>query len=242
MSAWSALFWGAFSSAALFVGQGLAGPLRNEYRITGQIMGFGAGTMISAIAYELLPESTLSRGVGIGLACAAGALVYFVADRIVDQRGGADRQSIDKVGRGSSGAAMFIGALLDGVPESFVLGITLSTGGTVSIAFVVAIFVSNIPQGVAGTTSLLQTGRTQRQVAWMWTWLTLACGVVAVLGFLLANAAQVDGLYVQAFAAGAVLTMLANSMVPEAFEHGGTTVGLYTVLGYIVAAALSIAR
>jgi len=136
---------------------------------------------------------------------------------------------------------MFLGALLDGVPEAFVLGITLATGGSVSVAFVTAVFVSNIPQGIAGTTSLKDGGYSDRRVTIMWGSLTAACAVVAALGYLLAHGAHIEGLYSQAFAAGAVLTMLANSMMPEAFEHGGRTVGLYTVFGYIVAAVLAIA-
>jgi ZIP family zinc transporter len=239
VSIWSALFWGAFSSASLYIGQALSGPMRTAYRLTGEVMGFGAGTMLSAVAYELLPEASLSRGSGLWLSFGLGAATYFIADRIVDERGGAERQSIDGVQATASGAAMFLGALLDGVPESFVLGITLATGGKISVAFVVAIFVSNIPQGIAGTTSLLDAGHTQRQVTRMWTALTVTCAVVAMLGYMLAHAAHVQGLYSQAFAAGAVLTMLANSMMPEAFEHGGKRVGLYTVLGYLVAASLS---
>lgn len=238
MSVWTALFWGAFSSAALFIGQALAGPMRHNYRATGEIMGFGAGTMISAVAYELIPQSSLHHGIGIGIGFLLGAITYFIGDRIVDKNGGADRQSIDTAAAGS-GAAMFIGALLDGVPESFVLGITLAAGQGVSVAFVAAVFVSNIPQGVAGTTSLRDAGYPTRRITWMWTGLTVACALVAAGGYLLAHSAHVGGLYSEAFAAGAVLTMLANSMMPEAFEHGGTRVGLYTVLGYLVAAALT---
>jgi zinc transporter, ZIP family len=241
MSVWAALGWGAFSSAALFIGQWLAGPMRNAHRATGEVMGFGAGTMISAIAYELIPESTLRHGPGVGLAFLLGAVVYFVADRVIDQSGGSERQSIDPPRQTGSGAAMFLGALLDGIPEAFVLGITLATGGSVSIAFVAAVFVSNIPQGIAGTTSLKDGGYDNRRVTFMWAALTVACAVVAALGYLLAQHAHLQGLYSQAFAAGAVLTMLANSMMPEAFEHGGRRVGLYTVFGYLAAATLTIA-
>ncbi|MGX7678809.1 ZIP family metal transporter [Jatrophihabitans sp. DSM 45814] len=240
MSVWAALGWGAFSSASLYIGQALAGPMRHSYRATGEVMGFGAGTMISAVAYELIPESTLKHGLGIGVGFALGALTYFIADRLVDTNGGADRQSVDPASPSSSGAAMFLGALLDGIPEAFVLGITLELGGGISVAFVAAVFVSNIPQGIAGTTSLKDTGYTDRRITWMWTALTAACALIAASGYLLAHSAHVQGLYSQAFAAGAVLTMLANSMMPEAFEHGGKRVGLYTVFGYLVAAALSI--
>lgn len=239
MSVWQAFAWGGLASSALYIGEALAGPLERAHRVTGLIMGFGAGTLLSAVAYQLIPLSSLRQRGGIAIAFLLGAVVYYVADRLVDRGGGADRQQIEGAAEGGSGAAMFLGALLDGVPEAFILGIGLALGGSISVAFVTAIFVSNIPQGIAGTVSLKAAGYSGRQVFWMWTALTLACAGVAALGFLLAAWVPADGRDAEAFAAGAVLTMLADSMMPEAFEHGGRTVGLVTVLGYLVAAALS---
>lgn len=238
MSIAAAFLWGGLGSASLFIGQALAGPMSTRVRVTGLIMGFGAGTMLSAIAYELIPEVDFQKGIGLWLLI--GAVTYYVADRLVDSRGGADRQDIKGEASGGSGAAMFIGALLDGVPEAFVLGITLALGGSINIAFIVAIFVSNIPQGVAGTASLLSAGTANRKIFWMWMGLTIACAVVSALGFALADSVPDQGYYAEAFAAGAVLTMLANSMMPEAFEHGGKTVGLVTVVGYLAAAVLTV--
>jgi ZIP family zinc transporter len=239
MGIWSALIWGFFSSASLLIGQVLAPRLANNERLIGQVMGFGAGAMISAVAYELIPTSIIDQGIDIGIAFLAGALVYYYADRWADSRGGADRQSIDAPKQGS-GSAMFIGALLDGIPEAFVLGIGLSLGGGISIAFVAAIFVSNIPQGIAGTLSLQAVGTSSASVLKMWLGLSVASGLVAAGGYLIADRVPDQGFMVEAFAAGAVLTMLANSMMPEAFEHGGKTVGLLTVLGFFVAAALTV--
>ena len=240
MSAWQALFWGGFSSAALYIGEALAGPMAKAYRATGLVMAFGAGTMLSAVAYELVPESSLRQVSGVGLAFGLGAVVYFVGDRLVDRSGGEERQTI-KSGPAAegSGAAMFLGALLDGLPEAFVLGIGIQIGGAISVAFVAAVFVSNIPQGIAGTTSLAEAGYSQRRIFWMWTALTAAAALTALSGYLLGDTIGNQGIYAQAFAAGAVLTMLADSMMPEAFEHGGKLVGLLTVLGYAVAAALT---
>ena len=240
MSVWTALFWGAFSSASLYLGEALAGPMRNRHHATGLVMGFGAGTLLSAVAYELVPESTLSQGFRVGLGVLVGALAYFVGDRLVDRGGGADRQKIGEPAPESSGAAMFVGALLDGVPESFILGGTVAGGGSVSLAFVAAVFVSNIPQGVAGTTSLQAAGYSARRIFWMWTALTVTCALVAAAGFLLADHLTNGAVYAEAFAGGAVLTMLADSMMPEAFENGGDEVGLLTVLGFLVAGALTV--
>jgi zinc transporter, ZIP family len=236
---WEALFWGGFSSASLYVGQWLARPLRNAHRLTGQVMGFGAGTLLSAIAYELVPASNAEHGLGIGVGFALGAIVYYVADHLVDRSGGAGRQAIAEGNHRGSGAAMFLGALLDGIPEAFILGITLAVGGSVNVAFVAAVFISNIPQGIAGTTSLQAAGSSERRIFRLWTALTVASALTAMLGYLLARSVHVEGLYSEGFAAGAVLMVLADSMMPEAFEHGGKTVGLLTVFGYLVAAALT---
>jgi len=244
---WQAFLWGGIASASIFIGEALAGPLGRRPHMTGMIMGFGAGALLSAVAYELIPPATLGKGLGrgIGVALLAGAVVYLVADRLADGAGGATRSQIGTTEPGApesaSGFAMFIGTLLDGVPESFILGVGLALGGSISIAFVAAIIVSNVPQGIAGTLSLKAAGHSDRQVFLMWSALTLASASIAAAGFLIASAVPVNGIYSQAFAAGALLIMLADSMMPEAFEHGGRSVGLTTVLGYLVAATLSFA-
>jgi ZIP family zinc transporter len=242
VSALQALIWGGIASASLYIGEALAGPMGRRPRATGQLMGFGAGTLLSAVAYELIPESNLEYGLGIGIAFLLGALTYYVGDWLIDHSGGADRQKIGDGEQEGSGVAMFLGALLDGLPESLILGISLAVGGTISLAFVTSVFVSNIPQGVAGTVSLKESGYTDRHIFWMWTALTIASAVVAALGFLLASHTHIQGLYAEAFAAGAVLTMLADSMMPEAFAHGGRPVGLLTVTGFLVAGILTVVQ
>ena len=238
----AALFWGAFSSAALFLGQALARPMRESRKAIGLMMGFGAGTLLSAVAYELIPASNLQRSPSIGVSFLVGALAYYFGDRLIDRSGGADRQTIGETSSGGSGAAMFLGALLDGIPEARILGLTLALGGTISIAFLAAIFVSNIPQGLAGTTSLQAAGYTDGRITRMWAWLTVACGLASLLGYLLADQVTDAGTNAEAFAAGAVLTMLADSMMPEAFANGGRLVGLLTVIGFLVAGVLAVAQ
>jgi ZIP family zinc transporter len=214
--------------------------MERRYRDIGLIMGFGAGTLISAIAYELVPETSLEEsGISVAIAFLIGTLTYFFGDLIIDRQGGKDRQDIDG-GESGSGMAMFLGALLDGIPEAFILGLTLALGGSISIALVAAVFISNIPQGLVGTTSLKAAGYTDRHVFWMWTALSTAAAIAAALGFALADSVPDQGLNADAFAGGAVLTMLANSMMPQAFEHGGKLVGLMTVLGFLVAGIFTI--
>ena len=242
MSAGDAFLWGGLASSSLFIGQALAAPLAGSRKAVGLLMGFGAGTLISAVGYQLVPEASFEHSLGVGIAVGLGALTYYVADRIVDGNGGEHRQTLDSSQEAASPWAMFIGALLDGVPESLVLGITLALGGRIDVAFLAAVFVSNIPQGVAGTASLRAAGTSGRRVFWGWTFLTVASAVAAALGFVLADNLPHAGLYAEAFAGGAVLTMLADSMMPEAFRHGGRSVGLVTVLGYLTAAALAVAQ
>jgi ZIP family zinc transporter len=248
VSIWAAWFWGALSSASLFVGQAIARPLQPHVKTTGLLMGFGAGTMLSAVAYELVPLSSLGSGPGVASAFLVGALVYYAGDRLVDERGGQHRIAIRAGHRDAapgaaagSGSAMFLGALLDGIPEAFILGIGISLGGSVSVAFLAAVFVSNVPQGAAGTIAMRATGTSDRRITMMWGSLTLAASLAASIGYLVGDSIPNRGVYAQLFAGGAVLVMLADSMMPEAFEHGGRSVGLLTVIGYLAATLLTIA-
>jgi zinc transporter, ZIP family len=235
----TAIFWGGLAALSLIIGYFLA-TRRLSNRTIGIVMGIGAGALISAIAYELVPESTLT-GPDVIIAFGLGALAFFVGDWIVDRRGGADRKNIPGDQPGGSGAAIFIGTLLDNVPESIILGMGLATGGAINIAFLSAVFVSNLPEGVAGSVNLETAGYSRPKIFWMWVVLVLVSAACAGLGYAIIRffpAAQ--GIYAQAFAAGAMLTMLADAMMPEAFEHGGILVGLFTVLGFILSATLSV--
>jgi ZIP family zinc transporter len=240
LSALAAAGWGALAALALIAGAGLALTTKPSWRVTGLVMGFGAGALISAVSYELIPESTVD-GYWIMAAVLAGALVFYIGDVLVDRRGGRGRKKLAHPSTNGGGRAIFLGTLLDGVPESLVLGMSIGLGGSVSVAFLAAVFISNLPEGVAGTVSLQREGRTPRAVLWMWLALVAASAASAALGWGIVRwLPGFDGAYVQAFAAGAVLTMLADTMMPEAFEHGGKLAGLLTVLGFISAALLSL--
>ena len=235
-----AVFWGALAAASLLIGYYLA-TRKPSQRATGLIMGIGAGALIAAIAYELVPESILG-GWGMGLAFASGAVAFFLGDWAVDRRGGEDRKDIAGSAESGSGAAIFIGTLLDNVPESIILGMGLAIGGAINLAFLVAVFISNLPEGVAGSINLEAAGYPRRKVLGMWILLVAVSAVCAGLGYLIVGRLpEADGRMAQAFAAGAMLTMLADAMMPEAFQHGGKTVGLFTALGFLLAAVLSVA-
>ena len=240
-----AAFWGGLAAISLVIGAVVAVRLHPSERVTGAVMGFGAGALLGGIAYELVPESLLTdAGWAMLAAFAAGALAFFGGDWLIDQRGGRHRKRIARGANGSddgSGMAIFLGTLLDGIPESLVLGLGLGLGSSVSVAFLVAVFVSNLPEGIAGTSSLIAEGHSRRQVYRMWIALVIASAVAAAVGYTIARStSSIDGRIIQSFAAGAMLTMLADTMMPEAFKHGGKIVGLLTALGFLMAAILAV--
>jgi ZIP family zinc transporter len=237
----SAFLWGGLAACSLLIGYVFANRGLSN-RTIGIIMGIGAGALISAIAYELIPESAFGGG-GMALAFLLGALTFFVGDWFIDHKGGGDRKNFTGNQTGGSGAAIFIGTLLDNIPESIILGMTVALGGAINIAFLVAVFISNLPEGLAGSVNLVSSGYSRRRVFWMWLILVIISAVCAAMGYLAIQLLPgADGHIAQAFAAGAMLTMLADAMMPEAFQHGGLTVGLFTVLGFLASAMLSVAQ
>jgi ZIP family zinc transporter len=235
----AAVWWGGLAASALLIGYVLANQ-RLSNRTIGMVMGLGAGALISAIAYEQVPESAFG-GVGMAVAFVLGALVFFGGDWLIDRRGGHVRKDISGDQSGGSGAAIFLGTLLDNVPESIILGMSLAGGSVVNIAFLSAVFISNLPEGVAGTINLVAAGYSHHKVLIMWSVLVLGSAACAGLGYAVTEwLPNIDRGYIQAFAAGAMLTMLADAMMPEAFEHGGKAVGLFSVLGFLLAGLLSV--
>ena len=231
-----AFLWGLVSTSSLVIGGLLGIWLDIGKRTLGAIMAFGAGVLISAVSYELVYEAVnLGKGSGaasIGLAL--GALTYYLADKVITNTGGRG----DKSGGAQSSlvVAMVLAIILDGVPESLVIGLGILEGGTVSIAMLVAVFISNMPEAIAGTSGMQAQGWHKGKIIGLWTLIAVFCSFATVAGYALFGSASPFWLsFVQAFAAGAILTMLANSMMPEAFENGGKIAGLLTVLGFAVA-------
>ena len=129
-----------------------------------------------------------------------------------------------------------LGTVLDGIPESAVIGLTIFEGGAVGAAYLSAVFISNLPEAISATSGLRASGWKRSRILWMWTAIALISGLASVAGYGLFQSSSPDVVaFVLAFAAGAILTMLANTMMPEAFEHGGKLVGVATTLGFTVA-------
>jgi zinc transporter, ZIP family len=236
-----AFFWGALASSSLLLGGVLALNLRLSHRLIGLVMGFGAGVLISAVAFELFAEAAASvenrNSAATGLI--AGSLTFFAGDALIDRMGGEGRKSM--VGRQAGGVALAIvlGIVLDGIPESFVVGMGLVDGGGVSVAFIVAVFLSNLPEAAAASSGLRDSGWNTPRIYLLWVVVSLVAGLASVLGYGVFSDASGDAVaFVLAFAAGAILTMLADTMMPEAFEQGGRAVGLLTTLGFGLAFAI----
>jgi zinc transporter, ZIP family len=237
----TAAFWGAVGGAALLVGAVAGVKLPASQRVIGLIMGFGAGVLISALAFELTQEAFRRGGtdaVAVGLA--AGAASFFAGDWVLDHRGARHRKRSDGRQADGSAGAIVLGALMDGIPESVAIGVSLLDGGGVGVAVVAAVFLSNVPESLSAATGLRRAGHSERWILGLWTAVLIVSAVAAAVGYGALGGAS-DNLIagIQAFAAGAILTMLADTMMPEAFEHGGSVVGLVTVLGFSAAFLLS---
>jgi ZIP family zinc transporter len=236
-----AAFWGAVGASSLLIGAVIAIVVPLPRTAIGLVLGFGAGTLISAMAFELTDEAFQLGGadaVTIGLAL--GALAYFAGDSAIEARGGGNRMSSMGEQSAESANALLLGAVLDGIPESAVLGITLLEGSGVGVAVLAAIFLSNLPEAISSTTGMRMSGQRSGRVLITWTVVVVVSAVSAALGYALLDGASGNlvGL-IQAFAGGAVLMMLVDTMIPEALSRGGRAVGLVTVLGFALAYLLS---
>ncbi len=237
-----AFLWGLLATSSLLVGGFIGCWMNISNRALGLIMAFGAGVLISAVAYELIFEavslSKFSGGPTLGLF--SGALTFFLADRVISQMGASDRKSIGSTGAASAMVVpLVLGIILDGVPESLVIGLGILEGGAVSLAMLVAVFISNVPEAIAGTSGMRAGGWSRSKILVLWLVIAVFCALATLAGYaLFGNVSPFWLAFVQAFAAGAILTMLANTMMPEAYEHGGKLAGLFTVLGFAVSVAI----
>jgi len=233
--------WGALAASSLVIGSIVALLFRIPLRVIGLVMGFGGGVLISAVAFDLVEEaSEKSTGDGwIAAGLFAGCLVFFFGDRMIDRLGGGDRKDptgAEEEEGGGNPLSIVLGTVLDGIPESMVIGLTIYEGGAVGAAYLAAVFISNLPESISSTSGLLASGWQKSRILWMWIAIALISGFASLAGYgLFQNSSPGVIAFVLTFAAGAILTMLANTMMPEAFEHGGKLVGIMVTLGFAVA-------
>ena len=232
-----ALVVGLVASSSLLIGAAIAIFHQVRERTLGLVMAFGAGVLISAVAYDLVADALEFAGGGsIVIGLFLGAATFFIGDLLIDRKGGSGRKSIEGQDSSSSAMAIVLGTILDGIPESVVLGLTLLDGEGVSIAVLVAVFLSNLPEAMASTSGFVKAGRPVSRIMLIWLAVVVVSGLSSMLGFaVLGDAPSATIAIVQGFAAGAILTMLADTMMPEAFRHGGAVAGLATTVGFALA-------
>jgi ZIP family zinc transporter len=233
-----ALGWGALAASSLVIGAVLGIARTWPNRAIGLVLAFGAGALISAVSFDLAEEGAqLGDPLYLGFGLAVGAGTYFGLNRLMGRRA---RHSTDDGTDKTAGTALALGAFLDGIPEQTVLGIGIASGEGVSVGLLVAIFVSNLPEAIGSATQMRASGRSPATVRRLWLAVAAVCALATVAGWGLADVAS-DELKagINGFAAGALLVMLVDSMIPDAAKDAGLLAGLVTALGFAVAAGLS---
>ena len=233
--------WGALAASSLVIGALLSFARHWPARQVGLVLAFGAGALISAVSFELAEEGLRVGGAGAtGIGLAIGALTYFSLDGLIARRFATGRGRDGRSQGSSAGTALALGAFLDGIPEQAVLGISLASGQGVGVALLLAIFVSNLPEAMGSADDMRKAGRSREAILRLWLIVAAICAVATIVGYAAADAvtgnlrAAIDG-----FAAGALLVMLVDSMIPDARKDAGRAAGLVTVLGFALAAGLS---
>jgi len=240
--------WGLLGGGALVIGALVAWFAPVPRRVVASVMAFGSGVLISAVAFDLMEEAARTGGLAATASGFLGGAVMYLAANLALARHGArhrkrsGNQQPSESQQAGSGMAIAIGALLDGVPESVVLGLGLVGGGSVSLSVLAAVFISNVPEGLSSAAGMKRNGRSARYVFGVWGGIAVISGLSALLGYAALGGASPEAVAViTAVAAGAILTMIADTMIPEAFEDTHAWTGLITSVGFLTAFAISLA-
>jgi ZIP family zinc transporter len=225
MEGLQALALGGLAQSSLLLSGLAVYWVRPSAKVIGCLAGFGAGALVSAVAFDLIPETTDLGQWELALWFLIGATVFVVADYFVERKFGE--------GDDAGPLGIVVGSVVDGVPESIIFGIQIATGSLIGAAFIGAVFVSNIPQALAPSAALAESGWSKARMAVMWGMVVVACAVTAWLGYLAGVQFGVNGDRFAALAAGGLLAMLTDSLMPYAVMKGGNQAGIWTVVGFV---------
>lgn len=239
----STLF-GLIAGSALLVGALVGVYIKFTKKAIALIMAFGAGVLICALSFDLMEEAYKKGGFdSVTIGFLIGALLFILGDFLIDRRGGHFRKTIHSQrylakNRGdvnSSGMAIFVGTLLDGIPESMAIGISLLTGKGLGILMLIAVFLSNLPEGISGAIGMKTAQKSKGLILGLWSMVALFCALASLIGYSFLRESSPNLIAAMlALAAGAILAMIADTMIPEAFEVEGEITGLFTVLGFLL--------
>jgi ZIP family zinc transporter len=236
----AAFGWGALGASALLIGALIAYHLAPGRGVTAAVMALGAGLLIGSVSFQLVAEALRTRTVAwVGMLVLAGAAVFAAGDWLLSRRGGGERKNPAGAQTGGSAPAIVLGSVLDGIPESFVLGLTVRQDA-VSLSLLTAVVLSNLPEGMSSSSGLRAARWPERRVILMWSAVIAVSALAAAAGYLLLDpAAGRSGALTQAFAAGALLAMVADTLLPEAYPVDGILTGPLVVTGFAISLALS---
>lgn len=249
----TASLYGLISGSALFIGALIGLYLAVPRSISAIIMSFGSGVLVSALSFDLM-ERAFQTGsfYSVAIGFTVGTLLFVLGDYFIDSFGGHHRKringkkhalknsSLKEAQASSSGYAIFLGALLDGIPESLAIGVGLAAGQGMGLSMMIAVLLSNLPEGISGSQAMRNTGRSKLYVMAVWGVTIITSAGAAAIGFTTLGQSSHEIVAVTlALAAGAILAMIADTMIPEAFEEGGRFVALATALGFLLAFIVS---
>ena len=244
-----AALFGFIGGLALLIGALIGLFFKLSKKAIAVIMAFGAGVLICALSFGLMEDAYQRGGFdSVTLGFLVGAILFVVGDYLVDRKGGHFRKTVHSrrhlakrpEHNKTSNMAIFIGALLDGIPESAAIGVGLLANKGIGFLMLIAVFLSNMPEGISGSVSMFSAKKSKKEIIGLWIGVVVICTLSSFLGYRLLGNVMPDVIaFVLALAAGAILAMITDTMIPEAFDEEGRFVAFATVIGFLLAFIIS---